>query len=111
MKAYGGVDVQIYIFLTLALAGGEWSASHPGRFTPGERAPSTHWIDWVDPGAGLDDVENRKFLTSPRLEPLPFGRPARNQWLYRIRGICYPGSLFIIIAIRISQSTSAVKSI
>jgi hypothetical protein len=29
MKAYGGVDVQIHIFLTLALTGGEWSASHP----------------------------------------------------------------------------------
>jgi hypothetical protein len=35
MKAYGGVDVQIHIFLTSALAGGEWLASCPGRFTPG----------------------------------------------------------------------------
>jgi hypothetical protein len=44
MKAYGGVDVQIHIFLTLVLVGGEWSASRPGRFTP-----STHWIGgWVD---------------------------------------------------------------
>jgi hypothetical protein len=32
MKAYGGVDVYIYIFLTSALAGGEWSASRPGHF-------------------------------------------------------------------------------
>jgi hypothetical protein len=32
MEAYGGVDVKIHIFLTLALAGGEWSASRPGRF-------------------------------------------------------------------------------
>jgi hypothetical protein len=39
MKAYGGVDVQINIFMTLALVGGERLASHPGRFTPGERAP------------------------------------------------------------------------
>jgi hypothetical protein len=39
MKAYGGVDVQIHILLTWALVGGEWSASHPGRFTPGEKAP------------------------------------------------------------------------
>jgi hypothetical protein len=38
MKAYGGMDVQIHIFLTSALAGGEWSASRPGRFTPGKKA-------------------------------------------------------------------------
>jgi hypothetical protein len=58
MKAYGGVDVQIHIFLTLALAGGEWSASRPCHFTNGERAPGTHGIGgWVDPRAGLDDME------------------------------------------------------
>jgi hypothetical protein len=28
--------------LTSALDGGEWSASHPGRFTPRERAPRIH---------------------------------------------------------------------
>jgi hypothetical protein len=28
--------------LTLALDGGEWSASHPGRFTPRERDLGTH---------------------------------------------------------------------
>jgi hypothetical protein len=58
MKTYGGVDVQIHVFLTSALVGGEWSASHPGLFTPGERAPGTHWIEgWMDPRAGLDDME------------------------------------------------------
>jgi hypothetical protein len=30
------------IFWTSALVGGEWSTSHPGHFTPGERAPGTH---------------------------------------------------------------------
>jgi hypothetical protein len=44
MKAYGGVDVWSYIFLTSALIGGEWSASRPCRFTPGERAFDTHWV-------------------------------------------------------------------
>jgi hypothetical protein len=38
MKVYGGVGVQIYIFLTSALVG-EWSASRPGRFTPGKEPP------------------------------------------------------------------------
>jgi hypothetical protein len=58
MKAYGAADVWIHIFLTSALVGGEWSASRPGRFIPTERVPGTHWIGgWVDPRAGLDDVE------------------------------------------------------
>jgi hypothetical protein len=85
MKAYGGVDVYIHTFLTSALAGGEWSASLPGRFTPGGRAPGTHWIGgWVDPRAGLDDVKKRKFLTLPGPELRPLGRPARSQSLYRL---------------------------
>jgi hypothetical protein len=55
MKEYGGVDVQIHIFLTLVLAAGEWSVSRPGRFTPGEGAPGTHWIGGeVDPKASPD---------------------------------------------------------
>jgi hypothetical protein len=60
MKAYGGVDVQIHVVLTSALVGGQWSASRPYRFTPGERAPGIHWIrGLVGPRAGLDDVESR----------------------------------------------------
>jgi hypothetical protein len=63
MKPYGGVDVYIHIFLTSELAGGEWSALRPSRFTPEERAPGTHLIgSWVDPRTGLDDVEKRKVL-------------------------------------------------
>jgi hypothetical protein len=69
MKAYGGVDVQIHIFLTSVVAGGEWSASRPGRCTSGERAACTHWVGGsVGPKAGVDDVEKRKFLTLPGLE-------------------------------------------
>jgi hypothetical protein len=90
MKTYGGVDVQIDIFLTSALVGGEWSASRPCRFTPEERVTSTHWIGgWVGPRAGLDYLEKRKFLTLPGLELRPLGRPARSQSLYRLS---YPGS-------------------
>jgi hypothetical protein len=37
-------------FSTSAPVGGKWSASRTGRFTPGEKAPGTHWIGgWVDP--------------------------------------------------------------
>jgi hypothetical protein len=62
MKAYGGVEVEIHIFLTSALAGGDWSALRPGRFIPGDTDPGTHWIGgWVNPRAGLDDLEKRKF--------------------------------------------------
>jgi hypothetical protein len=58
MKTYGGVDVYTHVFLTSALVRGEWAASRPGRFTPGERAPGTHWIGgWVGSRAGMDDVK------------------------------------------------------
>jgi hypothetical protein len=76
--------------MTSAPVGGEWSASRPGRLTPEERAPGTHCIGgWVDPRAGLDDINKYKLLTPPGLELRPLGRPARIRSLYRLR---YPGS-------------------
>jgi hypothetical protein len=96
MKAYGGVDVYIQVFLTSALAGGEWSVSSPGRFTPGERAHVIHSIGgWVTPRAGLEYVEKTKFLALPGLELRPLGRPARSQSLYRLS---YLGSYYLIIS-------------
>jgi hypothetical protein len=57
MKAYGSGCID-------PLVGGEWSASRPGRFTPGKEVTGTHWIGgWVDLRAGLDDLEKTKFLT------------------------------------------------
>jgi hypothetical protein len=51
--------------------GGEWSPSRPGRFTPGERAPGTHWIGgWASPRAVLDAVVKRN-IPSPRWESNP----------------------------------------
>jgi hypothetical protein len=67
--------------LTSALDGGEWSASRPGRFTPRERAPVTHWIgDWVGPRAGLDVVLRRK-IPSPCRDLNP-DHSARSPVLY-----------------------------
>jgi hypothetical protein len=72
-----------------ALDRGEWSASRPCHFTPGERAPGTHWIGgWVGPRVGLDAVEKRKILHSWESNP---GRAACSPSLYRLS---YPNSLF-----------------
>jgi hypothetical protein len=57
--------------LTSALDGSEWSASGPGRFTPRERSPDTHWIGgWVDPRAVVDAVVKRK-IPNPHLKSNP----------------------------------------
>jgi hypothetical protein len=80
MKTYGST-----------LVGGEWLASRPRRFAPGERAHGFHWIGgWVDPKAGPDDMEKWKYLTPPGLELRSFGRPVHSLSLYRLhyRG-CY----------------------
>jgi len=64
--------------LTLALDGGEWSASLTDRFTPGKRTTNTHWIGgWVGSRTGLDTVPKRKSLYCPCRESNP-GPPASN---------------------------------
>jgi hypothetical protein len=65
MKAYWGSEVQLRPFSTSAPDGGEWAASRPGRFNPGERAPGIQWIGgWVCPRAALDAVAERQ-IPSP----------------------------------------------
>jgi hypothetical protein len=77
-------------FFISVLVGSEWSGSHTGRFTPEERSSGADWIGgYVGHRDGLADVEKRKFLTLPGLELRPLSRPARSQFLYRLR---YPGS-------------------
>jgi hypothetical protein len=57
-------------FLTSALDGGEWLASRPGRFSPGEIDPGAHWIgDWVGPRAGLKAVKRKTLVSAGNLTP------------------------------------------
>jgi hypothetical protein len=72
------MGIEIQIFLTLTLVGGEWSASSSGRFTPRERVQGTHEVgSWVDPRADLEDMETFKFFNLPGLELQPFSHPWR----------------------------------
>jgi hypothetical protein len=58
--------------LTSALDGGEWSASRPGRFTPRERTPDTHWIGgWVGTRFLLDTAVVKRKIPSPHRQSNP----------------------------------------
>jgi hypothetical protein len=59
MKTHGGMEVWLQACLISALVGGEWSHSHPGRFTSAERGRGILWLGgWVRVRAGLDVVDN-----------------------------------------------------
>jgi len=70
VSKYGGVEVQAHSFLTMVLDRGEWSTSHPGRFTPGWGK----YPDSVGTAASVDDLQKWKFPTRIRTPD----RPARN---------------------------------
>jgi hypothetical protein len=92
MKAYGGVDVQIHIFLTSVLVEVSGQLHAPAALTPPRGKSVRYPLDsrLGGPTAGLDDMEKKKILPPPGLELRPLGRSARSQSLYRLR---YPGSL------------------
>jgi hypothetical protein len=57
-------------FLSSAPVGSEWTASRPCRFTPGERAPCTHWTGgWVGPRVCLDGVDKSNTLQCRESNP------------------------------------------
>jgi hypothetical protein len=89
MKGYEGVGVHIHTLLTSALAEGEWSASCPCHFTPGEGAPR-YPLDKRLGGPQIRSArrgeEKIRDPTTTRT-PNPW-YPARSQSLYRLR---YPG--------------------
>jgi hypothetical protein len=76
-------------FLTLALAGGEWSASLLGRFPPRKGPPVSigQEVGWPQSRSGQHGDEKILDPTGTRTRPL--GRPARSQSLYQL---CYPSS-------------------
>jgi hypothetical protein len=82
------VKAELHAFISSALDGGEWSASRPGRFTPREKAPDTHWIGgWVGPRGGLDAVMKRKILSPCRDSSPSIIQPVAQRYateLYRL---------------------------
>jgi hypothetical protein len=43
------VELQLHVYLTVALDGDEWSVSSVGHFTPGDTALGIHWTGgWVN---------------------------------------------------------------
>jgi hypothetical protein len=108
MKAHGGVDVQILIFLTLSLVGGEWSASRPCRFIPG-----THLIRvWVGPRAGLDDVEEKNSWLYRDSDPSAV-QPAASRctdWAIPAPRVAYKAENFLANWVSISFSRSLLLS-
>jgi hypothetical protein len=86
MKAYGGVDVYIHVFLTSAIVGGEWLVSRPGRFAPGVKTPRNTYRKLCGPRSRSEPSERRgeeKNLAPTRTRtPTPPGRPARSNSLY-----------------------------
>jgi hypothetical protein len=96
--AYGQISITVRHLKAccgaLSLTRGRVCQLHaPAALPTGKEPPGTLWIGgWVDPRAGLDDMEKWKFLTLLGLELQPLISPARSQSLYRLR---YPGSVFL----------------
>ena len=82
--------------------------SRPGRFTPGERAPGTHWIGvWTGPKAGLEP-KNENLLSLPENETRFLGHPAR----CLITTLRYQDDahlLFVRRAVRVRSGWNAAK--
>jgi hypothetical protein len=67
MKTYEGVNVWIHIFSTSALVGGEWSAPHPGPFSPRGKSP------WYQLDRRLGGPQNRSGRRGKKKNLAPTG--------------------------------------
>jgi hypothetical protein len=71
MKMYSKLEIYSHAFLTMALNGGEWSASCPGHFTIRVRDRSIHWIGGcMGPSASVVAMSERKISSLPGFKPL-----------------------------------------
>jgi hypothetical protein len=78
-------------FFTSAKYGGEWSASRPDPFTPGERAGSTHWIgDWLGSIVGVDATDDNN--NNHNNNNKPSSNPACPERSLSLYSMSYPGS-------------------
>jgi hypothetical protein len=58
----------------------------PVTLPQGKKSPvHIGWGIWVNPRAGLDDLEKKKFFILPGLEQRPFDHQARSQSLYQLQ--------------------------
>jgi hypothetical protein len=75
MKTCGGVEVLAAPFLASVVDGGEWSASRPGLFTPGEKSLVPFQCE-----AGWPCADEKNLLPLPGIELRP--RSRRNTMLF-----------------------------
>jgi hypothetical protein len=89
-----------YSFTTLALDGGEWSASRPGRALPpekGHRIPIVQEARWA-PEPVWTHTRGKIVLPLPGIEPRSPSRPARSLTLYWL-SCCYVCTVGIFHAV------------
>ena len=82
MKAYVGAELQLYLFLTTTINGGEWSASRSSSITPGKtpHLPSKKEAEWASEPLWI-------LCRTESLLPLPIVKPS----LARVHYMClYP---------------------
>jgi hypothetical protein len=104
MKTYEGVDVYFHIFLASALVGGEWSASPPGRFTPGKEPPVPLDRRLGGPQSQSEqrgeeiilDPTGTRTLTSRSSSPSPVAIPTTLSFLHNDLFIC---SFFLEVSV------------
>jgi len=87
----------LHTFLISLPGGGEWPASRPGRFTPGNISRYPLNRGWVGFRPSLDAVAKRKkfhHCSSTEMNP---GRPAHTDWATPVTKMVTLLSYFLLI--------------